>query len=93
MRQCKCKLVTSARFAKRNGRRREGDRDEGQPMKRSKPRVGHGDFRFKAVFSTKKTILQPRRQVRAAGALRGENRVHNGQGRTRGRGDYGACAA
>jgi hypothetical protein len=37
-----CKLVTSARFAKWNGRRREGDRDDGQPVKRSKPRVGHG---------------------------------------------------
>jgi len=30
-------LVTSARFEKRSGRRREGDRDDGQPVKRSKP--------------------------------------------------------
>jgi hypothetical protein len=48
---------------------------------------------FKAAASTKKTILQPLRQVRAAGASRGENRVRSGPGRTRGRGDCGACAA
>ena len=35
-------LVTSARFAKWNGHGREGDRHDGQPVKRSKPRVGHG---------------------------------------------------
>jgi hypothetical protein len=35
-------LVTSARFVKWSGRRR-GDRDDGQPVKRSKPRVGHGE--------------------------------------------------
>ena len=39
-------LVTSARFAKRNGRRREGDRADGQPVERSKPRVGHGGPHF-----------------------------------------------
>jgi hypothetical protein len=27
-----CKLVTSVRFEKRNGRRREGDRADGQPV-------------------------------------------------------------
>jgi hypothetical protein len=36
-----CKLVTSARFEKWNGRRRRGQGD-GQPVERSKPRVGHG---------------------------------------------------
>jgi len=35
-------LVTSARFAKWNGRRREGIRNDGQPVERSKPRAGHG---------------------------------------------------
>jgi hypothetical protein len=39
---CVCPLVTSARFAEWSGRRREGDRDDGQPVERSKPRVGHG---------------------------------------------------
>ena len=39
---CGCSLVTSARFAERNGRGREGDRADRQPVKRSKPRVGHG---------------------------------------------------
>jgi hypothetical protein len=34
--------VTSARFAEWSGRRREGDRDDGQPVERSEPRVGHG---------------------------------------------------
>jgi len=41
---CGCPLVTSARFVEWNGRRREGDRDDGQPVERSKPRVGHGGF-------------------------------------------------
>jgi hypothetical protein len=36
-------LVTSARFAQRNGRGREGDRADQKPVKRSKERVGHGD--------------------------------------------------
>ena len=40
-------LVTSARFAERNGRRREGDRDDGQPVERSKPRVGHGGSKIR----------------------------------------------
>jgi len=31
LRPSPCKLVTSVRFEKRNGRRREGDRDDGQP--------------------------------------------------------------
>jgi len=35
-------LVTSAHFAKRNGRGREGDRADRQPVKRSTVRVGHG---------------------------------------------------
>jgi len=45
-----CKLVTSARFEKRNGRRREGERDDGQPVQRSKPRVGHGVRIFNGIF-------------------------------------------
>ena len=43
---CGCPLVTSARFAEWSGRRREGDRDDGQPVERSKPRVGHGAHFF-----------------------------------------------
>ena len=35
-------LVTSARFAQRNERGREGDGDDQQPVERSKLRVGHG---------------------------------------------------
>ena len=37
-----CQLVTSARFAERNGRGREGERADRQPVERSKPCVGHG---------------------------------------------------
>src|ERR1035438_4867997 len=37
-----CSLVTSARFAQRNGRGREGKRADRQTMHRSKSRVGHG---------------------------------------------------
>jgi hypothetical protein len=44
-----CKLVTSARFEKRNGRRREGDRGDGQTVKRSKSRVGNGGSQQSAV--------------------------------------------
>ena len=40
-------LVTSAHFAKRNGRGREGDRADRQPVKRSTVRVGHGGIRFR----------------------------------------------
>jgi hypothetical protein len=47
--------VTSARFAKRNGRRREGDRDDGQPVQRSKPRVGHGGFDLFGICSKKQS--------------------------------------
>ena len=36
-------LVTSVRFGEWNGRRRRGQGD-GQPVERSKPRVGHGGF-------------------------------------------------
>ena len=35
-------LVTSARFVKRNGRGREGEGADRQPVKRSNPRDGHG---------------------------------------------------
>ena len=37
-----CLLVTSARFAQRNGRGREGKRADRQTVHRSKSRVGHG---------------------------------------------------
>jgi hypothetical protein len=43
------KLVTSVRFAKRNGRGREGDRADRQPVQRSKARVGHGVNRFRLI--------------------------------------------
>jgi hypothetical protein len=46
---CGCPLMTSARFAEWRGRRREGDRDDGQPVERSKPRVGHGGFTITLV--------------------------------------------
>jgi len=35
-------LVTSARFAQRNGRGREGEGADRQPVKRNNPRDGHG---------------------------------------------------
>ena len=41
---CGCSLVTSARFAKWNGRGREGDGADRQPVERSESRAGHGGF-------------------------------------------------
>ena len=38
--------MTSVRFAQRNGRGREGDRDGQRPVERSKSRVGHGGLRI-----------------------------------------------
>ena len=35
-------LVTIARFVKRNGRGREGEGADRQPVKRNNPRDGHG---------------------------------------------------
>ena len=42
MRLFELPLVTRARFAQRNGRGWEGDRDNRKPVERSKERVGHG---------------------------------------------------
>ena len=52
-------LVTSARFAEWSGRRREGDRDDGQPVERSKPRVGHGGNGSLRSFAVLNTRSQP----------------------------------
>ncbi len=45
-----CPLVTNARSAERNGRGREGDRADRQPVERSKPRVGHGGPGFSGIL-------------------------------------------
>ena len=52
-----CKLVTSARFVKRCGRRREGNRDDGQPAQRSKPRVGHGGFEQACMWNLSENFV------------------------------------
>jgi len=44
-------LVTRARFAKWNGRGREGDRADRQPVKRSNTRVGRGGFVIMLVLN------------------------------------------
>jgi len=43
-------LVTSARFAERNGRGREGDWADRQTVERSMPRAGHGESATFVVF-------------------------------------------
>ena len=52
-----CKLVTNARFEKRSGRRREGNRDDGQPAQRSKLRVGHGGFEQACMWNSSENFV------------------------------------
>ena len=55
-------LVTSARFAERNGRGREGEGADRQPVERSNPRDGHGGEGFRYWLSRKwpPSIRKPR---------------------------------
>lgn len=46
-------LVTSARFAERNGRGRVGEGVDRQPVERSNPRDGHGGEGFRHRLSRK----------------------------------------
>jgi len=56
-------LVTSARFAKRNGRGREGDRADRQPVERSKARVGHGGINVERMNNAAQVQLETRQNA------------------------------